>query len=128
MKFEEVLANEGGAITMALNLDKCIDQLYRCEILPEATVKQLCDKLKEVLIYESNVQNISSPVTVVAMFTGTSQKQHFIKLTFPSGNFSTCWSFSKLGGNHQIPIISSLVVRFIFLMLCSSLAIPRFRG
>lgn len=50
---------------MSLNLDKCIEQLYRCEILPEATVKQLCDKLKEVLIYESNVQNISSPVTVV---------------------------------------------------------------
>lgn len=49
----------------SFDLDKCIDQLYRSEILPEATVKQLCEKLKEILIYESNVQSISAPLTVV---------------------------------------------------------------
>jgi len=54
----------------ALNLDKCIAQLYRREILPETTIKILCDKLKEILIYESNLQNISSPITVVGDIHG----------------------------------------------------------
>eukprot|EP01088_Endostelium_zonatum_P014272 TRINITY_DN305_c0_g2_i1.p1 TRINITY_DN305_c0_g2~~TRINITY_DN305_c0_g2_i1.p1 ORF type:complete len:311 (-),score=35.52 TRINITY_DN305_c0_g2_i1:107-1039(-) len=49
----------------ALDLDKCIEVLYKGEILPESTIKQLCDKLKEILIYESNVQSIPAPVTVV---------------------------------------------------------------
>ena len=49
----------------ALDLDKCIEQLKRCEILPEGTVKEICTKLKELLIYESNVQQVSVPVTVV---------------------------------------------------------------
>ncbi|KAL6080078.1 Protein phosphatase 2A catalytic subunit B, variant 2 [Balamuthia mandrillaris] len=57
-----VLVGKGAA---NINLDKCIEQLYRCELLPETTIKQLCDKLKEILIYESNVLNISAPVTVV---------------------------------------------------------------
>jgi len=83
VKFEEERSRrqKGGANTMALNLDKCIEQLYRCEILPEATVKQLCDKLKEVLIYESNVQNISSPVTVVGDVHGY-KKQPFHQTNF----------------------------------------------
>lgn len=50
---------------MELNLDKCLEQLYRAEQLPERTMKQVCDLLKETLIYESNIQNIASPVTVV---------------------------------------------------------------
>jgi len=48
-----------------LDMDKCIDLLYKGEILPEITVKQICDKLKELLIYESNVLSIPAPVTVV---------------------------------------------------------------
>jgi len=98
MKFEEVLANEGGAITMALNLDKCIDQLYRCEILPEATVKQLCDKLKEVLIYESNVQNISSPVTVVGDVHGYKPEATFYQTNISVRQFFDLLELFKIGG------------------------------
>jgi len=54
-----------GKGSSSLNLDKCIQQLWRCEILPEGTVKQLCDKLKELLIYESNVLTLSSPLSIV---------------------------------------------------------------
>lgn len=50
---------------MSLNLDKCIEQLMRREILPENTVKEICDKLKEQLIDEPNLVNIKAPVTVV---------------------------------------------------------------
>eukprot|EP01112_Ceratiomyxa_fruticulosa_P019983 TRINITY_DN667_c0_g1_i1.p1 TRINITY_DN667_c0_g1~~TRINITY_DN667_c0_g1_i1.p1 ORF type:complete len:309 (+),score=54.01 TRINITY_DN667_c0_g1_i1:222-1148(+) len=50
---------------MSLNLDKCIEQLQRCEILSEGTIKEICEKVKEILIYESNVQQLKLPVTVV---------------------------------------------------------------
>jgi len=45
-------------------LDQWIEQLYNCEQLAEAQVKMLCDKAKEILTGESNVQHVSSPVTV----------------------------------------------------------------
>ncbi|KYQ88302.1 putative protein serine/threonine phosphatase [Tieghemostelium lacteum] len=50
---------------MSLNLDHCIEKLQKCEILPESTVKEITDRMKELLISESNVQEIKSPVTVV---------------------------------------------------------------
>ena len=51
--------------TMTLNLDKCIEQLTRCELLSENTIKDLCQHMREMLIYESNVQQVKAPVTVV---------------------------------------------------------------
>ncbi|KAK5581577.1 hypothetical protein RB653_001614 [Dictyostelium firmibasis] len=51
--------------TSTFNLDHCIEKLQKCEILPESTVKEITDKMKELLISESNVQEIRSPVTVV---------------------------------------------------------------
>lgn len=41
-----------------------IDQLKRCEIIPEASVKELCLKAKEILMDEGNIQYVDSPVTV----------------------------------------------------------------
>lgn len=41
-----------------------IEQLMRCEPIPEAAVKQLCLKAREILIEEGNVQHVDSPVTV----------------------------------------------------------------
>ncbi len=46
------------------NLDKQIEQLMRCEYLKESEVKELCDKAKEILFEESNVQIVEAPVTV----------------------------------------------------------------
>ena len=45
-------------------LDKQIEQLLRCEYLKESEVKELCDKAKEILFEESNVQIVEAPVTV----------------------------------------------------------------
>eukprot|EP01111_Echinosteliopsis_oligospora_P013687 TRINITY_DN4973_c0_g1_i1.p1 TRINITY_DN4973_c0_g1~~TRINITY_DN4973_c0_g1_i1.p1 ORF type:complete len:325 (+),score=63.90 TRINITY_DN4973_c0_g1_i1:165-1139(+) len=50
---------------MAVNYDKCIEQLMRGELLSESIVKEICEKMKDALIYEPNVQTIRAPVTVV---------------------------------------------------------------
>ncbi|OMJ25716.1 Serine/threonine-protein phosphatase 4 catalytic subunit [Smittium culicis] len=49
---------------VASNLDKQIEKLYKCEIIPEDQVKDLCDKAREIFIEESNVQRVDSPVTI----------------------------------------------------------------
>ncbi len=38
-----------------LDIDNCIDSLYKCELLTERQIKVLCEKVKEVLSKESNV-------------------------------------------------------------------------
>mmetsp|Transcript_32315 Transcript_32315/g.79793 ORF Transcript_32315/g.79793 Transcript_32315/m.79793 type:complete len:306 (-) Transcript_32315:137-1054(-) len=49
---------------MSSELDKMIETLRRCEVLKESEVKLLCQKAMEVLVEESNVQRIDSPVTI----------------------------------------------------------------
>jgi serine/threonine-protein phosphatase 4 catalytic subunit len=50
------------------DLDRQIEQLKRCEIIKESEVKVLCAKAREILIEESNVQRIDSPVVVSLLF------------------------------------------------------------
>lgn len=48
------------------DLDRFIEQLLtKRQLLTEEEVKEVCDRLKEVLARESNVHHIQSPVTVV---------------------------------------------------------------
>lgn len=47
------------------NLDEQIERLKKCEYLKESEVKALCDKAREILIDESNVQKVDAPVTVI---------------------------------------------------------------
>ena len=46
------------------DLDQQIEQLRKCEVIKESDVKLLCAKAQEILVEESNVQRIDSPVTV----------------------------------------------------------------
>ncbi|KAJ0403190.1 hypothetical protein ATCC90586_000161 [Pythium insidiosum] len=46
------------------DLDRQIEQLKRCEYLKESEVKALCQKAREILVDESNVQRIDAPVTI----------------------------------------------------------------
>eukprot|EP00698_Gefionella_okellyi_P004519 TRINITY_DN14148_c0_g1_i1.p1 TRINITY_DN14148_c0_g1~~TRINITY_DN14148_c0_g1_i1.p1 ORF type:complete len:309 (+),score=42.47 TRINITY_DN14148_c0_g1_i1:74-1000(+) len=48
-----------------MDVDACIAKLYNCEIIDELAVKYVCEKVKELLIEESNVQAVRAPVTVV---------------------------------------------------------------
>jgi len=45
-------------------LDGWVEQLMECKQLTESQVRQLCDKAKEILSKESNVQDVKCPVTV----------------------------------------------------------------
>lgn len=49
---------------MGGDLDKWIEQLKRCEPISESDVKVLCHLALDVLVEESNVQQVSAPVTV----------------------------------------------------------------
>jgi serine/threonine-protein phosphatase 2A catalytic subunit len=46
------------------NLDEQIEQLMQCKPLSEQEVRVLCEKAKEILMEESNVQPVKSPVTI----------------------------------------------------------------
>ena len=50
------------------DLDRQIEQLKKCEIIKESEVKALCAKAREILVEESNVQRVDSPVTVSSSF------------------------------------------------------------
>ncbi|GJQ12869.1 hypothetical protein GpartN1_g4660.t1 [Galdieria partita] len=49
---------------MGMDLDSWIEKVKSAQYLPEPDLKRLCDYVKEILIEESNVQPVSSPVTV----------------------------------------------------------------
>ena len=52
------------------DIDEQIERLKRCEYLKESEVKILCDKAREILTLEENVQRVDAPVTVsVTAFT-----------------------------------------------------------
>jgi len=47
-----------------MDIDNYIETLRKCQTLPEADLKKLCEKVKEYLFEESNVQPVRSPVTI----------------------------------------------------------------
>lgn len=46
------------------DLDRQIETLRKCQTIKEKEVKLLCEKAKEILLEESNVQNVDAPVTI----------------------------------------------------------------
>ena len=53
-----------GCIMTRYTPEKWIEQLMRCEHLPESDMKVLCDRVRTILMEESNIQPVSSPVTI----------------------------------------------------------------
>eukprot|EP00210_Caulerpa_lentillifera_P006413 g6126.t1 len=66
------------------NLDSQIETLMNCVPLSQPEVKSLCDKAKEILMKESNVQPVNSPVTVCGDIHG--QFQDLLELFRIGGN------------------------------------------
>jgi serine/threonine-protein phosphatase PPG1 len=54
----------------SIDLDACISQLYKKQLLAESLIEAICAKAKELLMKESNVVHISAPVTVVGDIHG----------------------------------------------------------
>jgi serine/threonine-protein phosphatase 4 catalytic subunit len=59
-----------------MELDQWIESLKRCEPLKEGDVKTLCEKAIEILVEESNVQRVDSPVTICKLISGASLQAH----------------------------------------------------
>jgi serine/threonine-protein phosphatase 6 catalytic subunit len=55
---------------MPLDVDACIESLKGGEIVPESSLKFLCQYVSELLMEESNVQPVLSPVTIVGDLHG----------------------------------------------------------
>lgn len=49
---------------VAFTPDKWLDQLMDCHHLPEPEMKILCERVRAILMEESNIQPVSSPVTI----------------------------------------------------------------
>ena len=56
--------------TASIDLDECIERLYRKELLADSVIEAICAKAKELLMKESNVVHIAAPVTVVGDIHG----------------------------------------------------------
>lgn len=69
------------------DLDRQIEQLKRCEIIKESEVKALCAKAREILVEESNVQRVDSPVTVSFHF-----KRNYLANLFVAGLWRYPWA------------------------------------
>lgn len=52
------------------DVDHCIERLKRKELLGESAIKEMCEKVKELLMRESNVVHLEAPVTVVGDIHG----------------------------------------------------------
>lgn len=46
------------------SIDRQIEQLKRCEFIKESEVRDLCNLAKDILIEESNIQTIYTPITI----------------------------------------------------------------
>lgn len=92
-------------------LDEQIEKLLKCQTLPESEVKSLCEKAKEILAHESNVQPVRCPVTVCGDIHG--QFQDLLEL-FRIGGNSPDTNYLFMGdyvdrGYHSVETVSLLV-------------------
>lgn len=54
----------------SLNVNRCIERLKTGECISEKNLKRLCSKVSDLLMEESNVQPVVSPVTIVGDLHG----------------------------------------------------------
>ena len=76
-------------------LDTWIEQLKECKQLQENHVKYLCDRAKDILSKESNVQEVHCPVTVCGDVHVSNRK----KSLYSSAYFMfyyLCFRFSRV--------------------------------
>lgn len=77
------------------DLDACIDRLKNKQLLAEVVLREICEKTKEVLMRESNVVHVSSPITVVGDIHG---QFHDLIEIFRIGGSAPNTNYLFLGG------------------------------
>ncbi|KAI1795509.1 Metallo-dependent phosphatase-like protein [Ganoderma leucocontextum] len=100
------------------DLDACIQQLLRKQLLHEALLREICEKTKEVLMRESNVVHVSAPVTVVGDIHG--QFYDLIEI-FRIGGYAPHTNYLFLGDYVDRGLFS---VETISLLTCLKLRWP----
>jgi len=83
-----------GIKKMASLLDQQIELLKHCKIISEKEVKELCNKAREILVEESNVQRISGPVTICGDIHG---QYHDLQVLFEKGGHCPDTSYLFMG-------------------------------
>ena len=58
--------------------DKWLSMVMECQHLPEADMKVLCERVRSILLEESNIQPVSSPVTICGDIHG-----QFVSALYP---------------------------------------------
>ena len=86
----------------SLDLDECIERLYKKELLAESVIEAICAKAKELLMRESNVVHISAPVTVVGDIHG--QFYDMIEI-FRIGGYIPDTNYLFLGEHFRISLV-----------------------
>ena len=49
----------------SFDVDRFLSQALKGEVLDEISIKLICAKVKEILVNETNVKEVNSPVTIV---------------------------------------------------------------
>jgi hypothetical protein len=83
------------------DLDRAIAQLRACRPIPEAEVRELCHKARELLIEEGNVVTVNAPVTICGDIHG---QFHDLMELFRVGGDVPDTNYLFMGMRHAIPI------------------------
>ncbi|KAG4304042.1 hypothetical protein PORY_002565 [Pneumocystis oryctolagi] len=101
-----------------MDVDSYIEKLYRKQLLSEPIIEMICDRAKRLLMKESNVLHICSPVTVVGDIHG--QFYDLIEI-FRIGGFCPNTNYLFLGDYVDRGLFS---VETISLLVCLKLRYP----
>ena len=70
LSYKPIQSTQTAKTTAKNDPDLWLQQVREGKILPERDLRVLCEKVKELLIEESNVQPVSAPVTIVGDIHG----------------------------------------------------------
>ena len=98
-------ATHSVATASVKDVDGWIEKLYKCEPLAEDEVRQLCEKAREILLNEGNVQPVKCPVTICGDVHG--QFHDLIEL-FRIGGKSPDTNYRKLEYYFKNAVVNKL--------------------
>jgi len=107
----------GGTDISVEEMDGWIQQLMKCEHLPEASCAKLCKRARDILMEEANVTSVRSPVTVVGDIHGQwydMQEMFEIAGKVPETNFLFLGDFVDRGyySLECVSLVIALKVRY----------------
>jgi len=103
---------------MSFDLDKCIARLMQKELLDAVALREICAKTRELLMRESNVVHVQSPITVCGDIHG--QFYDLLEI-FKIGGYAPDTSYLFLGDYVDRGLFS---VETISLLICLKLRYP----